>query len=73
MRVLVVGAAGAGVDFARDDAVAGVDVRGARHAGIETADRAQDVDAGEVFGPVTFFQQRGVQPRKLRMRPRRLR
>src|SRR6266487_4708913 len=59
--VLVVGAAGAGVDLARDDAVAGVDVRGARHAGIEAADRAQDVDPFEIFRVIESLQQRRVQ------------
>src|SRR6266516_6637804 len=63
MRVLVVGAAGAGVDLARDDAVAGVDVRGTRHAGIEAADGAQDVDPFEIFRVIESLQQRCVQDR----------
>src|SRR6266542_3541183 len=58
-----VGAAGAGVDLARDDAVAGVDVRGARHAGIEAADGAQDVDPFEIFRVIESLQQRCVQDR----------
>src|SRR6266581_3922891 len=63
LRVLVVGAAGAGVDLARDDAVAGVDVRGARHAGIEAANRAQDIHSLEVFRIFESLQQRRVQDR----------
>src|SRR6266702_754833 len=61
MLVLVVGATGAGVDLARDDAVARVDVRGARHAGIEAADRAQDVDPFEIFRVIESLQQWRVQ------------
>src|SRR6266542_460003 len=63
VRVLVVGAAGAGVDLARDDAVAGIDVRGARHAGIEAANRAQDIHALEVLRIIESLQQRRVQDR----------
>src|SRR6266498_797921 len=63
MRVLVVGAAGAGVDLARDDAVAGIDVRGARHAGIEAANRAQDIHALEVLRIFESLQERCVQDR----------
>src|SRR5215210_8958303 len=37
--------AAAGVDLPRDDALAGVHVGGAGHAGVEAADGPQDVDA----------------------------
>ncbi len=64
MRVfvlLIIGAARARVHFTCDDAIAGEDVRGARHAGIEAADRAQDVDAFEICRVGEGLEQRRVQ------------
>jgi hypothetical protein len=57
--VVVVDPARARDDLAGEDAIAGVHMRGARHAGIERADRAQDVDALEVLRPLVVLQQRG--------------
>src|SRR5688572_11660006 len=49
--------AGAGVDLARDHPGFGLDVRRARHARVEAANRAQDVDAAELLRVRRFLEE----------------
>src|SRR6266705_221358 len=65
LSAVVVDATRAGVDLPCDDARVRVNVGGARHAGVEAPDRAQDVDALELLGVVRLLEERRVQDRLL--------
>ena len=57
---VIIRAARASIHLSGDDAVAREDMRRARHAGIEAADGAQDIDPFEILGVAEGFEERRV-------------